>query len=504
MRMMLRFSTAMLAIAGALQATAAQAVDDALVAAHGLYQTHCASCHGAQRLGISGPALLPESLGRLKRDDAAEVIANGRAASQMTAFSAVLAPDEIAALVAYLYTPAAQAPDWSAQDIRDSLRALEAPGRDDDVPVHDADPMNLFVVVESGNHHVNVLDGDRFAVIARFPSHFALHGGPKFTPDGRYVYFASRDGWVSKYDLRRLTMVAETRAGLNTRNLAVSSDGRWVLVGNTLPGNLVLLDARDLSLVTVIPAKGQDGTPSRVSAVYTAPERESFVVALRDVPEVWELSTADGIAATAPRRILAQDLLDDFSFTPGQRFLLATSRKAKGGQVIDLETGEVSADIPLPGMPHLGSGIYWQRDGRWVFATPNISQGLISVLDIGTWEVIREIPTEGPGFFMRSHAHSRYAWTDVFFGPNNDAVHLIDKQTLEVAHTLRPMPGKNAAHVEFTQDGRYLILSVWDKEGALIVYDSDTLEAVKRIPMNKPSGKYNVGNKTRFAEGTSH
>ena len=36
------------------------------------------------------------------------------------------------------------------------------------------------------------------------------------------------------------------------------------------------------------------------------------------------------------------------------------------------------------------------------------------------------------------------------------------------------------------------------------VYDAKTLEEVKRIPMNKPSGKYNVGNKIEFAEGTSH
>lgn len=475
------------------------------VSARRLYQQHCASCHGTERFGGTGPALLPESLGRIKRDQATDIITNGRPASQMLAFSRLLSRAQINELVDYLYTPVDVAPDWTEQDITASHRLFDTDSTPEDTPVHDADPMNLFVVVESGNHQVNILDGDRFEIITRFSSHFALHGGPKFTPDGRYVYFASRDGWVSKYDLHRLTMVAETRAGLNTRNLAVSSDGRWVLVGNYLPGSLVLLDAHDLTLVEVIPARGQDGTASRVSAVYTSPDRESFVVALKDTPEVWELSYASGQRPdTEPRRILAQGLLDDFSFTPEHRYLLATSREALGGQVIDMETGEVVTDIPLPGMPHLGSGIYWQHDGRWVFATPNISQGLILVLDIGTWEVIREIPTEGPGFFMRSHKNSRYAWTDVFFGPNNEVVHLIDKTTLELAHTLRPMPGKNAAHVEFTRDGRHLILSVWDEEGALIVYDSATLKEIKRIPMNKPSGKYNVGNKTAFAEGTSH
>ena len=56
--------------------------------------------------------------------------------------------------------------------------------------------MNLFVVVEAGDHHVTILDGDRFEPLARVPTRYALHGGPKFTPDGRYVFFCSRDGWV--------------------------------------------------------------------------------------------------------------------------------------------------------------------------------------------------------------------------------------------------------------------------------------------------------------------
>ena len=45
---------------------------------------------------------------------------------------------------------------------------------------------------------------------------YYVHGGPKFSPDGRYVYFGSRDGWVSKYDLYNLRMVSEIRAGINT------------------------------------------------------------------------------------------------------------------------------------------------------------------------------------------------------------------------------------------------------------------------------------------------
>ncbi|MBI3068893.1 MAG: cytochrome c, partial [Betaproteobacteria bacterium] len=39
-----------------------------------LYQQHCASCHGTDRLGGSGPALAPENLERLRPAEAIKVI----------------------------------------------------------------------------------------------------------------------------------------------------------------------------------------------------------------------------------------------------------------------------------------------------------------------------------------------------------------------------------------------------------------------------------------------
>jgi hypothetical protein len=93
---------------------------------------------------------------------------------------------------------------------------------------------------------------------------------------------------------------------------------------------------------------------------------------------------------------------------------------------------------------------------------------------------------------------------DVFFGPHKDVMHVIDKRTLKIARTLRPEPGRTAAHVEFTRDGKYALVSLWEMDGAIIVYDAKTLKEVKRIPMKKPSGKYNIYNKITRSSGTSH
>ena len=121
-----------------------------------------------------------------------------------------------------------------------------------------------------------------------------------------------------------------------------------------------------------------------------------------------------------------------------------------------------------------------------------------------TWRTVKRIDTLGPGFFMRSHENTPYAWVDVFFGKDKDAIHVIDKRTLEIVKTLRPAPGRTAAHIEFTRDGRHALLSIWEMDGALVVYDAVTLEEIKRIPMRKPSGKYNVHNKITLSAGTSH
>lgn len=490
-----------------------------------LYGAHCASCHGADRLGGQGPALLPENLGRLMGPRVATVIAEGRAATQMPGFASLLAKDEIAALAAYVSTRLVSVPAWGSAEIAAS-RVIHASAPAIERPRFDADPMNLFVVVESGDHHATILDGDRFEPLARFQTRFALHGGPKFTPDGRYVFFMSRDGWVSKYDLWTLTMLSEVRAGINSRNIAISRDGKHLAVANYLPHTLVILSTDDLSVEKLFSVVDKKGRSSRVSAVYQAYPRDSFIAALKDVPEIWEIATdpnappvysglvhsheqgmIEGLPSSqglfALRRIDVPQPLDDFFFDPPYRNLIGSTRDGKA-IVVNLTVGRDIKQLDMPGMPHLGSGIAWTWNGRPVMATPHLKEGKISIFDLLTWSKIKSLDTPGPGFFIRSHENTQFAWTDGMLGTRKDTMAIIDKRTLEIVRTVTPAPGKTAAHVEFDRSGRHAVVSVWEMDGALVIYDAATFAEVKRIPMSRPSGKYNVWNKITFSEGTSH
>ncbi len=331
------------------------------------------------------------------------------------------------------------------------------------------------------------------------------------------------------------------------RNVAVSGDGAWVMAANYLPHTLALFD-RDLNLVRSYAAATRDGrTSSRVSAVYDAGPRSSFIVALKDIPELWEISydpkaepifdglvhdyrMGEGIAVPGylgVRRTRLDEPLDDFFFDPAYRFVLGATRPkpataaegpksaaaaaadgpkadaAPTAQVVGLDIRRKVAALPIAGMPHLGSGISFEHRGRRVLASPNLKDGAIDVIDLGSWQTVKTIPTPGPGFFLRSHSRTPFAWADSMMSPAaKDTLTIVDKRTLEPVAKVRE-PGRTLAHVEFTKDGRYVLASLWEMDGALIVYDAATFAEVKRLPMSKPVGKYNVWNKISRDEGTS-
>jgi len=513
----INFFSTLLALTLALPALADPAAD---------YGKYCAECHGAGRLGGQGPALIPETLKRMRGPNLDKVIAKGRVATQMPGYSSKLSADDITALSAYIREPLAVMPTWTVEDINASL-VLAKGYTPVNKPVFTADPLNITLVVETGDHHVSVLDGDTFEVLDRFATPFAVHGGPKFSPDGRYVFIMSRDGWVQKYDIWALHAVGQVRAAINSRNIAMSKDGKHLAVANYLPRSLTILSTTDLKVERVFDVVSKGGIKSRVSAVYQDPKRDQFILALKDAPEIWAIATDPDAEAVfegfvhsqeksmmealpssqglfARRRIPITEPLDDFFFTPDYRHLIGAARESSRGVVVNLNVGREIAELPLSGLPHLGSGISWMYKGRRVMATPHLSEAKMSVIDTQDWKIVKTVETMGPGFFLRSHENTPYVWADVFFGPNKDVVHIIDKATLEIVKTLRPEPGATVGHVEFDRYGKYALVSIWEDDGAIIIYDTKTLTEIRRLPMRKPSGKYNVWNKITFSDGTSH
>jgi hypothetical protein len=86
------------------------------------------------------------------------------------------------------------------------------------------------------------------------------------------------------------------------------------------------------------------------------------------------------------RRTKLQEPLDDFFFDQGYIHALGATRPRADGQasaqVVNLDVRRKIADLPLSGMPHLGSGITFDYDGKRVLASPNLKGGALDVIDM--------------------------------------------------------------------------------------------------------------------------
>ena len=92
---------------------------------------------------------------------------------------------------------------------------------------------------------------------------------------------------------------------------------------------------------------------------------------------------------------------------------------------------------------------------------------------------------------FRTHDNINTIWVDT----GSDTIQIVDKKTLKIVNEVVPSPGKKAMHIEFTKDGKYALVSIWENDGAVVIYDTATLKEVKRLPFMKPVGKYNATNK---------
>ena len=441
-----------------------------------LFAAHCARCHGAERYGGDAPPLLPESLGRKSDSALVQAILGGKANTQMPPFGALLSEADADALVAWIRRPAGEV-RWGMAEIAASRRTLEPDG-----PALAAtiDRGNLTLVVERDAGTVAVLDGDTLDELDRFAVG-RVHGGPKFDAALRRVWAVTRDGVVVAYDLDRGGVTARVLAGVNTRNIAVNPAGTLVATAAQLPAHVALLDG-DLNPRAIVPLEGQP------SGIYQVPGEDRFVLTLRDVPT---LLLIDQATFAVERRDLPE-AFEDFVFVPGRRQLLASSRNGSRILLYDLDTSAVVATLETQALPHLFSACFFEREGALYAALNHIGVPRLTVVTVDDLAVQADVALAGSGYFARTHPGTPWLWVDT----NTERIELVDKATLTLRpQGLVPEAGKKAMHVEFTADGGLALVSVWHHDGAVVAYDSTSLQEKRRLPFSMPIGKYNATNK---------
>jgi DNA-binding beta-propeller fold protein YncE len=354
---------------------------------------------------------------------------------------------------------------------------------------------DIMIVVEKSAGGIALVDGSRNETVARIKDLGKQPHTIVFSPDARYGYLISRDGWLSKIDLNKAEVSKSIKVGKSSRGTAMTESGKYIAIGNYEPNTLVILDAKTLEVAKEIPlmdTRVKDGTPSRAGALLDF--GEMIAVALKDINSVWVIDTSKkGMPVTNYFWDVGDEggIMHDGYATPDGRHLVFSIEESNVVWILDAllmkEVGEIKTGIK----PHTGPGATWKN----LTFIPAIEEGKTTVIDTDTWKLVDYIETDQPSQFPRSYTRDDrypYVWIDSWEVDKSDELYIIDARDLSIVKTIVPISGSMVIHPEFTYDGKYVYVSMMQKD-MVYIYDANTFEFVDKLDMTNPTGIFNVG-----------
>lgn len=507
-----------------------------------MFEKECQGCHGPNHEGGVGSSLDPKVIAKKNDHMLADVILNGRAGTAMPAFKGKMNKDDTDKMVNYLLKyESRQIKNLTMADVaatHEVLKDREELYKKYLNPTDVKSVQDIVVFTERDASKVGFIDGTTNKVLSKHDSGFATHVTVVNKRIPRYVYNISRDGWVNMFDLNApgQPIIAKIRVGSDSRGLACTPDGKYVLAGNYVPGGAVLLDAMTLKPLKVYPTSSvidMDGNigSSRVASIADTPYGPYIAFALKDAGHVYiiDYSKPDfPIVGDIPGigKILHDAFLNEGDEV-GRYYMIASQGSDVVG-IVDFKTKSLAAKIYTgPGSkPHPGQGSSWysEKHKHQLHATVNMNLGQTTVWD-NEWNVIKQVKTAGGGLFVGTNEHTPFIWADNVIGgeANYNQVHLVNKETLLVDRIIKVTaegkvqlinPNNNKViseasvgvvkdakgntvtprllHAEPAMHGEHMYISDWTG-GRILVFDSKTGEYVTKIEgLTTPTFTYSI------------
>jgi nitrite reductase (NO-forming)/hydroxylamine reductase len=454
-----------------------------------MYEKECQGCHGPIHQGGVGSDLRPKALKKKNREMLAEVILNGRENTAMPAWSSKFSKDDAVGMVDWLM-------DWkntveltlSLDEVQktwtkladvDALAKKYPVDKDGNLKYKGAEVKNvkdITFATERDASLVDFIDSTDGKVLSRHKAGFAVHVTVTNKNEPRYAYSISRSGRLTMFDIGApgQPAVASVQVGQESRGLAVSPDGKYVIAGNYNPGGAVLCDAHTLKPLKaydtsrVIDPDGQIG-PSRVAGIADTPYGPYFAVALKDAGHTYiiDYSKPDfPIVGDIPNigKILHDCFLNENEGEDFGRYFQIASQGSDLMGIVDFKTKALAAKVYTgkKSKPHPGQGSSWfnKKMGKQLNATNSMNFGSVVIWDSPGWKVVKKIKTAGGGLFVGTSPHTPWIWSDCVLGKPDkyNEVHLINKQTLETDRIIKV--GKTKGQLIDAKTGK--VLQEWD------------------------------------------
>ncbi len=417
-----------------------------------VYEKECQGCHGPIHQGGVGSDLRPDALKKQERHVLRDAIMNGMQNTAMPKWDHMFSKDDADGMVDWLM-------DWkdntnfklNLDEIKGTWTKLadrEELAKKYPNAVDTKSVLDVTFATERDASLVDFIDSTNGKVLSRHKAGFAVHVTVTNKTNPRYAYSISRSGRLTMFDIAApgQPALASVQVGYESRGLAVSPDGKYVIAGNYTPGGAVLCDAMTLEPLkaydtsAVINMKGQIES-SRVASLADTPYGPYFAMALKDAGRVYIIDYSKpnfpivgdvpNIGEVLHDAFLNEDKGEDF----GRYYMIASQGSDVMG-IVDYKEKNLAAKVYTGDKtkPHPGQGSSWfnKTMGKQLHATVSMNVGLVVVWD-SNWEIVKKIETSGGGLFIGTAPDTPYLWADTVIGSPEtyNEVYLINKETLE-------------------------------------------------------------------------
>lgn len=326
----------------------------------------------------------------------------------------------------------------------------------------------------------------------------------EFHPNKRWLYSISRDGFLSKIDLYSQKIVRQIRVGTDARGIALSENGKYVMVGNYVPNTAVIVNAETLRPEIVIEAFGVDpdgvAVRSRVANVFGVEYRELFAINLKEAGIVWMIDQHPPFKIV--KEVRSGRVLHELNaLTTDEALLAVTSQEDAAYDIIDMDTLEVIDRIPAPNTPHPGQGTTDFDHKLWY--GNSVKEAKVTVIDTENLKLHgyvwpKDVDTaKGGGLFSTPITPNPedvdYFLFDLLFGEHQGILYVVDRHMVaEGKLGDEPIVAQfswedfgyekkgRLVHPEYTYRGEHIVIGGWDFN-EIIVIDAKALPELKVV-----------------------
>ncbi len=460
-----------------------------------VYEKECQGCHGPIHQGGVGSDLRPAALKKKEFNSLVQTILNGRDNTAMPAWGHDGAPvkfskDDAAGMVDWLM-------NWKntvklelkMDDVHKSWKKLAdieelakkyPVDKDGNLKYEGAEVKNvkdITFATERDASLVDFIDSTTGKVLSRHKAGFAVHVTVTNKANPRYAYSISRSGRLTMFDIGApgQPAVASVQVGQESRGLAVSPDGKYVIAGDYNPGGAVLCDAHTLEPLKIYDTSNveligeKEKGPSRVAFLADTPYGPYFAMALKDGGSVWiiDYSKKDFPVVAKVKNIgkILHDAFENENEGPDYgRYVMVASQGSDLMGIVDFKTKKLAAKVYTGehSKPHPGQGSSWYNKTmkKQLNATQSMNFGSVVIWDSPGWKVVKKVKTAGGGLFVGTSPHTPYIWSDCVLGKpeNYNKMYLINKETLETDKIIEV--GKKEGKLIDAKTGK--VLQTWD------------------------------------------